>query len=274
MRKKHWVSLALIIAVLNIPLAAQTVSKTEVFDPFISGLQGETIGKTVRLSWVDSRDVQGPVYVYRSIYPFNRSYSFQEITPVEVPYGVQVYEDEIDSMEIRGDTLYYFAAASDENDQKYIFPIMSKNTVALEVPNIPVPAAPPELVIPPEPDTYIDLYAEAVEESSPQITLKNPRAFVRDLEASPDWGEEYDLISVVRGPFAERNWEEAGEELIRFLSLPVTPEIEGRARFYLGQCYYFLHEPWYGLFEFFAIHDMYPAETKEWIKASIAMLND
>ena len=163
--------MTLTMAVITLSLAAQAVSKTEVFDPFISGLRAKNGGKTVLLIWVDSKDVQGPVYVYRSIYPFNRSHSFAGITPVKVPYGVQFYQDEIDSIGIQKDTLYYFIAASDENGQPYVFPIVSKNTAAVQIPLISVQTAPHI------PDTFAEADAKAAEEPGTESVLKKPRAF-------------------------------------------------------------------------------------------------
>ena len=122
----------------------------------------------------------------------------------------------------------------------------------------------------------ISLAAQTDVEEAPknQAALKRPRAFSRDLEESPAHVDDYKLILIVRGPFAERNWEHTADELVNYLTEPRESESEARARFYLGQCYYFLGEPWYGMFEFFAIHDRFPCETSEWIKASVDMMND
>ena len=115
---------------------------------------------------------------------------------------------------------------------------------------------------------------DEVETPKRQAALKRPRAFTRDLEESPAHIDDYKLILIVRGPFAERNWEHTADELVNYLAEPRESESEARARFYLGQCYYFLAAPWYGMFEFFAIHDRFPIETSEWIKASIDIMND
>ena len=281
MSKKCLFSLLLSISIAVLPLAAQTHQETEVFAPFVTQLKGEATDSIVRLSWVDSQNARGPVYIYRSTIPFNRVGSPLRITPVEVPYGVQSFVDRIDTLEIPVEALYYFAAASGENGQNYNFHIISENLVTVQIPQRNTEDPPdqdinteqlPLLYIPSD-TRWVYIYPEP-REVKVQGVFNGPRAFARDLEDTPASAEEYDLMSVVRGPFAERNWEEAGEELIRFLSLPIDPDTEGRARFYLGQCYYFLLQPWYGLFEFFAIHDRYPAETEEWIKASIVMMNE
>ena len=264
-----------------IPLAAQTNPETGIFAPFVSGLKGEASASIVRLSWTDSRDARGPVYIYRSDIPFQRANSPLGITPVEVPYGVQSYTDRIDTLEISGEALYYFVAASGENGENYIVHIISENLITVQVPqrsavdphdpDINIEQLP--LVNTPAEPRWIYIYPEP-QEVKVRAVPQRPRAFARDLEETPESTEEYDLMSVVRGSFAKRNWEDAGEELIMILSLPLESEIEARARFYLGQCYYFLQQPWYGLFEFFAIYDKFPVETEEWIMALIAMMNE
>ena len=375
LKKSNIFLLLLIMAAL--PLAAQTST----FDPFVSQLQGETTNNLVRLSWVDSQDVEGPVYIYRSIYPFRGDNLLLTETPAVISYGTQFYEDEIDTV----GTFYYFAVASDNNGLRYDFPITSKNTITVHVPggislhqesgilsldiiadvdriiitfaernvksaalyrstkpireiqdlfeavliqtkitspfiDYPVPGIPYyyaviseedhlqglAVIIPGRnaasapvelsagrPEFYssgtggitlplVSVQSETrwidttVEPEPPppviEVEIKKPRAFVRDLEASPTEGEEHALISVVRGPFAERSWEEAKIEFIKFIALPGSTDTKIRARFYLGQCYYFLNQPREGLFEFLSIRESFPVETEEWIQALIDMI--
>jgi len=364
------------LAIAALPIAAQTSST---FDPFISRLQADVKNNIVSLSWVDSQDAKGPVYIYRSVYPFGASNPLQRSTPVQIPFGVQYYVDEIET----AGTFYYFIAASDENGLMYDFPIVSKNTITVQAPValssqtgissleatvqgervvitfnetgvrstalyrsskpinriadladaeivqtkitspfidypvsgipyyyavvdedelrrgtvtilpgrnstlIPVemPAGRPEFysqgdsrtlplplvsVQPADPgaNPYIG-YSQPVPEAVP----KKPRAFVRDLEADQPEGDEYALISIVRGPFAARKWDEARIELIKFIALSETQETRARARFYLGQCFYFLGQPREGLSEFLNIRERFPFEAEEWIQALVGMLS-
>jgi len=429
MKKKFHVLLIMVIFIL--PLYAQEASGparspvftgSGVFAPFVSRLQGEVKNNLVRLSWVDSPDVRGPVRIYRSTLPFSETGPFRGSRPVEIPYGIQYHIDEIET----GGTVYYFAAASDETGFSYDIPIIFTNTIGIQDPggsSIP-PAAGPvsprvsveqasisadrpaifqygissleaavqkdsviltfmegnvksatlyrsirplletsdllgaviiqtnisspftdypfpgipyyyaviaeeELIrgtaqiipgsnatlFPVEVSTGVDprgrdiraiplpqisvkaaipgmnAYndAPAIIELSPEAAkaigsipvqsrqeseLKKPRVFARDMETAPAGVEEYTLGSVVRGPFANKNWEAARDDLVRFLALPRSPEITERARFYLGQCYYFLRQPREGLFEFLAIRDRYPLESMEWIQASLDMMKE
>ena len=393
---------------LHSPLHAET---PPVFAPFVSDLQGEVRRGLIRLSWRDSPDIKGPVYIYRSTSPFEGADPMKTAgtEPVKVEYGVQSHVDEIEAP----GTFYYFAVASDVTGRTYQIPIASTNTIAVLIAPgsaIPVPAPvvaekspadkPPAL--PPGisaleaaayndrvvitfnqgntkniilyrsirpiahtqdllaavilqtrisspftdfPVAGIPYYYAAVPENDliqgtveitpgrnatkaavqiagmnvdpniraiplPQLStqavapgvnsyperppvelspaaasalgntpanpdepaLKKPRVFARDLETPQAIGEDYTLSTIINGPFMSKDWEKAREQLSGFLSTPRSPETRARARFYLGQSCYFLRQPRDGLFEFLSIQSRFPAETAEWIQASLDML--
>jgi hypothetical protein len=79
----------------NMPLPPP-VEKKPVFTPFVSGIKAEPRNNLIRLSWVDSPDAGGLVYIYRASTPFDDVSSYTLIRPIEVPYGVQSYIDEIE----------------------------------------------------------------------------------------------------------------------------------------------------------------------------------
>ena len=148
---------------------------------------------------------------------------------------------------------------------------------AMPLPNISVQTAIPGIIshtAAPPPSELSTEAAKALGNIRPQNEhiLKRPRVFARDMETPGAGGEEYALSAIIRGSFMARNWEAAGEELLIFLSLPRIPEVNARARFYLGQCWYFLNRPRDGLFEFLSIQDRYPNEASEWIRASLDMM--
>ncbi|QQO08288.1 hypothetical protein [Breznakiella homolactica] len=403
------------LCVLSAAAVFSQTSDSAVFAPFISRLTVEVRNNLIRLSWRDSQDVRGPVYVYRSERPFESTGPSGLERPVEVPYGVQSYIDEV----VSAGTFYYFIAASDEQGRRYEMAIPLNNTISVaiqdfsEAPVIsdgttenqlpasvqtglvsleallqgdaviisfrvtgenktgvlyrsvqpirrtqdllsavivqsgvqspfvdyPVPGIPyyyavvfeediargQVSVVPgqnstiaavevPEgtyrvglPDRRTDLrsmplplisvytavpggtgYTEVPipGELSPeaakavgdltrnssgqkQAIQKQPRAFSQDLEGTSG-GEEYTLKAIVRGPFSKRSWDQARDELIQFLSLPRSSQAEARARFYLGQTYYFLGQPREALFEFLLVQSHYEEEASEWIQATLA----
>jgi TolA-binding protein len=101
--------------------------------------------------------------------------------------------------------------------------------------------------------------------------VRKKRAFDQDLEA-PAGGEEYPLRSIVQGSFTKGDWKNAIEELLHYLSLPRSRSSEARARFYLGQAYYFSGAFREALFEFLFVQPYYPEESKEWVQAGLAAL--
>ena len=382
-------------------LYAQNSSlEQSVFSPFVSQLTAEIRNNLVRLSWIDSRDVRGPVYIFRSLRPFD-SASLQGIRPITIPYGTEYYVDETE-----GDAVfYYFVAASDINGQRYdIFipytnaisagssirrtdtkaPVSGQQpqdaqttqtsnisgltayadgervviafTVSGNMKNVilyrttqpvrriqdllravivrssrsspvidypdpgfsyyyallfeddisrgtvdirpgqnatiyPVEIAGAASLIPPEirsiplPSMSVintateGAYAQQpnpipaetpkAEESRPAAPpQKRPRVFARDLEISAG-GEESVLQTIVQGPIARREWQTAREQLIKYLSLPRSAATEARARFYLGQSYYFTGQNREALTEFMFVRDSYPNEAAEWIEAAL-----
>jgi hypothetical protein len=108
--------------------------------------------------------------------------------------------------------------------------------------------------------------------ASKTVPFREPGVFLEDAEGASSGGENGRLSQIVQGPFISRKWEEAGEELRRFLSLPRPAAVESRSRFYLGQVYYFTGKPREALFEFLAARNMYPNETNPWINAVLGRL--
>lgn len=146
MKKKVRFELGLVLAlgIVALPLAAQntsgqtpseqTTQETPAFVPHVSRLQGEVRNNLVRLSWTDSQDARGPVYIYRSTLPPEGPNLVLGARPVVIPYGVQSYVDEIEVGGTSETTLYYFAAASDETGRRYDVPVAPDNTISIQIP--------------------------------------------------------------------------------------------------------------------------------------------
>jgi hypothetical protein len=100
---------------------------------------------------------------------------------------------------------------------------------------------------------------------------KRPQAFARDLE-TPAGGEDSGLMRIVQSSFSKRDWENARADLLHFLSLPHSNDTESRARFYLGQTWYFAGKYREALIEFLSVQSRYSAEANEWIDAVLAAM--
>jgi len=383
---------------------AQEEAADGIFSPFVSQLTAEIRNNLVRLSWVDSRNIQGPVYIYRSVQPIDNS-ALADLKPIVIPWGIQNYVDETE-----GDALYYYyAAASDINGQRYDIIIPYTNTVAAGLsaspwmnaaeysarqgssyqpedvsglnafadgerviitfsageyfknpvlyrhtqpirrvqdllsasiiqsggssPVIDYPApgfsyyyaifidddiskgtiniqpgknatinpieiagrtvqTQPEIRAMPLPAMSIQKtnaetnYSQLLNPASVRTPMaeeniqmpsavvppeKRPRVFARDLE-TPAGGEESILRIIVQGPITQREWLNARDQLVQYLSLPRSPITEARARFYLGQAYYFTAMYREALVEFLFVKDRYPNEAAEWLEAVLTVL--
>jgi hypothetical protein len=392
---------------------AQNQSGRSVFAPFISQLRGEVRNSLIRLTWVDSVDAKGPVYIYRAQTPFDEAHPYSYLRPIEVPYGAQSYIDEVETPGI----WYYFISASAEQGQRYeifipfsntltvtvseigdedetafgwaggspasgaritgleavvrgdgvlvsyrlntvvrntvlyrsvnpvtrpqdllnavivqdginspfmdypvpgisyyyavisedeliagnvgIFPGYNATITAAEVPagsraglgdspgirSIPLPLISMSAVspggiygdiLPPTPlstDAARAVNGLNLQGVAIRLPQKTPRVFSQDLEA-PSGGEEYPLRSIVQGAFKKQDWNACRDEFLQYLSLPRSAAAESRARFYLGQAYYFTGSFREALFEFLTVQTNYPGESGEWIQATLAMLTN
>ena len=73
---------------------------------------------------MDSPDVRGPVYVYRSTRSFSGSVP-ANIIPIVVKYGIEFFIDEVEDMT----GIFYFVAASDLSGQRYETAIYGINSI-------------------------------------------------------------------------------------------------------------------------------------------------
>ena len=244
---------------ITLPLAAQTAPA--VFAPFVSRLAAEVEDHRIYLSWTDSQNIRGSVYLYRSTTPFLGPNPVLDSVIAAVPYGIQSFVDEIEADGV----YYYFAIASDLNDRRFNYPIPDTNTIAVY--------SGMDFAEQPLPDEQWEVPAVYLVQPRLAPIHMLPRAFARDLEAFQYSGDNHALSTIVRNQYAARDWESAKNELFLFLSVPRSQDTRDRARFYLGQCLYFLHQPKEALFEFLTIMDRFPNEISLWIQASYRMIN-
>jgi hypothetical protein len=93
------------------------------FNPVVSNIRAEARNNLIRLTWMDSPDARGPVYIFRSTRPFSGSIP-ANIRPVIVRYGDEYYVDDTEDLV----NLYYFIAASDASGRRYDIIIAETNS--------------------------------------------------------------------------------------------------------------------------------------------------
>lgn len=141
--------------------------------PHVTQINVETRNNLIRLTWVDSPQARGPVYIFRSARPFSGSIP-ANIRPVVVRYGTQYYIDDTDDL----GNLYYFIAASDTSGRRYDIFIPQTNSayVNLAQPQQDehAPALPAiSLPVPPEPIEGISNLKAVMEGEKVIITYDN-----------------------------------------------------------------------------------------------------
>jgi hypothetical protein len=82
--------------------------------PHVTQIQVESINNFTRITWTDSPDAHGPVFIFRSARPFIGSIP-ANIRPVMINYGVQYYIDDTEDL----GNIHYFIAASDISGRRY-----------------------------------------------------------------------------------------------------------------------------------------------------------
>jgi len=116
----------LIVFTLFLAFPLDLFAQNRDFIPYVSQIKVESRNNLTRLTWLDSPDARGPVYIYRSARPFAGSIP-ANIRPVVVRYGEQYYIDDSDDME----NVYYFVAASDLTGRRYDIILPRINSISL-----------------------------------------------------------------------------------------------------------------------------------------------
>lgn len=91
-----------------------------------------------------------------------------------------------------------------------------------------------------------------------------PVVLEKDTE-TPQSGSERTLTQILNGDFSRNEWSEAALQLRNFLSVRREKNIDSRARFYLGQAYYFMKEYRKAFLEFLNAQENYYTESQPWI---------
>jgi len=125
-----------VIFTLFLALPAGVFAQDKDHKPYVSQIKVESRNNLIRLTWIDSPDARGPVYIYRSARPFNGVIP-ANIRPVVVRYGEQYYIDDSDDMK----NVYYFIAASDTSGQRYDIILPRVNSTSLNPAQSPEEAA-------------------------------------------------------------------------------------------------------------------------------------
>jgi hypothetical protein len=118
---------------------------------------------------------------------------------------------------------------------------------------------------------YLNTGRDSQNRQKPPLELKKPRVYVIDLEATTG-GEDSALVQIVQEYIEKYDWEGARAGLRHYLSLPRSKNVEMRARFYLGQAFYYTGSYREALFEFLTFRSYNSAEANVWIEAVLTAM--
>jgi len=246
---------------------ASSSSPSYVPSSIIEGINAQIEGSQVIISF-SGADSAKNVILYRSLNPIRRQEDLLSALIIR-----QRVSSPIVDYPLPGIT-YYYALVYEEDLMGGIAGIRpgSNATSAVQVStgartgtrDLPLP----ELNISSSP-----VESAGFEKSAFTLDRRNERTAKRETEVFPEdlvnggTGEEYQLRTIVQGYFLLKEWNKAEEEFRHFLELPRTAQNAARARFYLGQVYYFNKKPREALFEFLASREHYPDDSNSWIQA-------
>jgi hypothetical protein len=118
---------------------------------------------------------------------------------------------------------------------------------------------------------YLNTGRDRQSRQKPPLELKKPRVYVIDLEATTG-GEDSALVQIVQEYIEKYDWEGARTALRHYLSLPRSKDVEARARFYMGQAFYYTAQYREALFEFLTFRSYNSAEANTWIEAVLTAM--
>ncbi len=85
-------------------------------------------------------------------------------------------------------------------------------------------------------------------------------------------GEEYLLKNIVDGPFSAKDWSKTITALEAYLNIRHSKPVESRARFYLGEAYYFAGDYRKSFLQFLFVENELYTETQPWMDALFSKL--
>ena len=101
-----------------------------------------------------------------------------------------------------------------------------------------------------------------------QKKLLTPYIFEEDI-ILPAGGDDYFLFDILKKYFINKKYKQSIAQLSAFLAQNRSTEVQSRAKFYLGQSYYFEGEYSKALINFLEIEDTYPILTKKWMDSAL-----
>lgn len=243
-----------------------------------------------------SKNKNASFILYRAIEPFISAASLADAIPI-----AHITENELPFFDfpIQGIPYYYAVLEEKETVLGTVKFIHGKNTwnkpveitsssengnfsgLQKEPRSLPLPYLNPDKKIKPKPRYFsssteniiASLSAENEIERKSSPAKRNIKILPNE-ENTPQGGETSALQEIVIKYLSERRWKTCEAELKKFLSLRHTERVEARARFYLGQTYFFTERYDKALIEFLQSKRIYEKPSQEWIRYCLPELQN
>lgn len=277
------------------PIAPTSQAASPQSNPVLTGLSAYPEGSGIKVNFISGNPAKNAV-IYRNKQPITKLNDLLSAEIVHLPGAESPFVDN----SAQPGLSYYYAVVYDEDIRTraaFIMPPYNATTqpVRVNTEEGSVLPAPPETVSSPgsatanvRPSGKLSTEAAAALTdttftgtrpfqnpiSPTRNAVLEPQIFKVDMQVSPEGSDDRSLQNIVQSYIVWRNWNQAKEALRKLLASAKNPEIEGRARFYLGQAHYFSEDADKALTEFLAVQSRFPDETAFWIRSSLEKLSN
>lgn len=275
---------------------AEAVAKARVFN-----LTATVVGNGIELTYDASRNGR-ELAVYRSTVPIRAFSSLVSATRIAV---IESVERRYVDYPVPGVPYYYGIFDTEEIEEEAITVESGENVLAEPV-QVRISAGRPTVDMPPPVSTrgiplpLLQLQAASVTASEAELArIPDPQSLdpqTREAldsillsagETTPEplepvvlptervmdaRGTRGTLTEIIQEEFIPGDYREAAQLLTNLLAVTLEPEIAGRARFYLGQSYYFTGQYRDGFFALLLAKDEYHTEASPWMNRILRIL--
>ena len=259
-------------------------------------------GTAISVSWTLPKESDPPLarlFVYRSTKPIGSFYDLNETKPIaELEPDSSSFLDNVKDYRD-----YYYAVTGEVNGRQFDIILPSINSTVNGV-HRKIPETKPEVAsfssekekihssgsIRETPLPYL-YYTEGqnktpvkmkkeVMDTGKELSkahkmkstkISEPYVFEEDL-ISPDGGDDFLLFEILRDSFIQKKYSKSEEQLKKLISTNRAKSVTERAKFYLGESYYFSGNYREAVLSFLSVYEKYPAVSKKWIDSALDYL--
>ena len=270
--------------------------------PIVKDIQAVTgSGTRINVTWILPKDTESPVtrlFVYRTLKPVGSFYDISDTEPVAtLSSNLSSFVDNV--ADYRD---YYYSVTCETSGREFdiILPSINSTVNGVHL-KLPEKKAETEATLSGKeknysveslrdmPLPYLDLLESrnrtplkmsdqalsiarelAMQTDVKKNLITEPYVFEEDL-ISPDSGDDFLLFEVLRKYFIQKQYGQTINQLEKLIATNRTKAVTTRAKFYLGESYYFTKNYKEACQTFLSIYDEYPPLAKKWIDSSLDM---